>query len=94
MFQLGQGAAVRWVADEQLLFLDKSQRRGNGLIDITDSFRPENLELFLGFHSLYPAAVKQFFVKPLKVQGGELAQGDAADVGLDVVVDVALVGLV
>ena len=94
MLQLRQGAAVCGVDGYQLLAPGEVHCRGNDLMDIAYRFGAETFRLPFCLNSVHSALGQQLFVELLQLQGGQLTQLDFADIWLDVVVDVASVGLV
>lgn len=63
-------------------------------MDVPHRLGAEALGLSFGLQPVYPAFSQQLLVEFLQVQRGELFQRDVPDVGIDVVVDVAPIGLV
>ena len=63
-------------------------------MDVPHRLGTEPFGLPFGLHPVYPALGQQLFVELLQVQRSELFQWNLSDIGTDVVVDVALVGLV
>jgi hypothetical protein len=64
------------------------------LIDIPHCLSGQPFRLFFGFDSLYPSLGQQLSIRLLQVHGGQLLQGDVPYVRLDVIVNVAPIGLV
>ena len=63
-------------------------------MDVPHCLGAEPLGLSFGLQPVYPAFGQQLLVELLQVQRSELFQRDVPNVGIDVVVDVAPVGLV
>ena len=63
-------------------------------MDVPHCLGTQPFRLTFGLNSVYSAFGQQLFVELLQFQSGQLAQRDFSDVRLDVVVDVASVGLV
>ena len=61
-------------------------------MDVAHCFGAQALGLLLGFDPVYPSFCQQFLVECLQIQCGKLAQRDAANVRLDMIVDVAAIG--
>ena len=67
---------------------------GNDLIDVADGLGAEPLRLVLGLQAIHPPFRQQLLIEPLKIQRGQLRQWDIPDARLDVVFNIALIGLV
>ena len=63
-------------------------------MDVPHGLGAQPLGLVPGLQPVYPSLLQQLLVELLQFQRSEFFQGDLANVGLDVVVDVAPVGLV
>ena len=63
-------------------------------MDVPHGLGAQPLGLAPGLQPVYPSLLQQLLVELLQFQRSEFFQGDLADVGLDMVVDVAPVGLV
>ena len=63
-------------------------------MDVPHRLGAEPFGLFPALNPIYPSLLQQLLVELLQFQRSEFFQGDLANVGLDVVVDVAPVGLV
>ena len=64
------------------------------MVDVPYRLGAQSFGLPLGLHPVYPACGQQLLVELLQVQRSELSQRDISDVRIDMVVDVAPVGLV
>lgn len=93
MLDLRKRAAVRRIRQDQLLRDRLIHGRGDDLIDVPHRLGAETLRLLLGLRPDHPALGQELLVELLQVKGGQLIQRDIADVGLDVVFDVALISL-
>ena len=65
---------------------------GNNLIDVADGLGAEPLGLILGLQPIHPSLRQQLLVEPLKIQRGQLRQGDASNAWLDMILNIALIG--
>lgn len=63
-------------------------------MDVPYCLGAEPLRLIFSLQPVYPALGQQLLVELLQVQRGKLFQRDVPDVGIDVIVDVAPIGLV
>ena len=63
-------------------------------MDVAHCFGAQSLGLLLCFDSLYPPVCQQFLVELLQMQRRQIIQRDLAELRLDVVFDVAMVGQV
>ena len=68
--------------------------RGNDLIDVADGLGAKPLGLVLRFQPIHPPFRQQLLVELLKIQRGQLRQWNVPNAWLNVVFNVALVGLV
>ena len=64
------------------------------MVDVPNRLCGQSFRLLLGFNSFNPTFGQQLPVELLQVHGGQLFQRNVANVRFDVVVDIALVGLV
>ena len=87
-------AALGRVRQDQLLRDRLVQGGGDDLVDVPHHIGGQPLRLLSGFETIHPAACQKPLIEPLQVEGDQLVQGNVADIRLDVVLDVALVGLV
>ena len=62
-------------------------------MDIANRFRTKSFGLLFAFGTVYPSAGQQFLIELLQFQGCQLGKWDTADIGLDVVINIAAVGL-
>ncbi len=63
-------------------------------MDVAHCFGAQSLGLLLCFDSLYPPFCQQFLVELLQMQRRQIIQRDLAELRLDVVFDVAMIGQV
>ena len=63
-------------------------------MDVAYCFGAQSLGLLLCFDSLYPPFRQQFLVELLQMQRCQIIQRDLAELRLDVVFDVAMIGQV
>ena len=63
-------------------------------MDVPHCLGTQAFGLSFGLQPVYPAFGQQFLVELLQFQRGDLFQRDVSDIWIDVVVDVASVGLV
>ena len=63
-------------------------------MDVAHCFDAQSLGLLLCFDSIYPPFRQQFLVELLQMQRCQIIQRDLAELRLDVVFDVAMIGQV
>ena len=94
MFHLRKFAGVGGVGGDNFLRYSQIHGGGNDLIDIPHRLCGQPLRLLLGFDSFHSAFGQKLAVELLQIHRGQFLQRDIADVRLDVVIDVAFIGLV
>ena len=93
MFYLGKLTGIGGIGQDDLLRHCQIHSGGDNLIDIPHRLCRQSFRLLSRFDSIHSAFGQKFAVKLLQIHGGQLLQWDVADARLDVVVDVAFVGL-
>lgn len=94
VFHLRKLTAIRGVGQDQFVLYCHVHGRRDHLIDVPHRFRAQAFGLLLGFDAGNPPLRQQLLVELLEREGGQLLDWDLPDVRLDVVLNVALVGLV
>ena len=88
-FEFWEGAGAGRIGQDEFLFYCQIQGRGDDLVDVPHRLGAEAFWLLLGFDALHSPTGQQFLIELLQFQRSEFIQRDAANVGLDVVLDVA-----
>ena len=94
VLDLRERAAVGGIGQDQLLRDRLIHRGGDDLVDVPHRLGTEPFRLLFGLFADDAPIFEQVAVELLQVERGKLFERNAADAGLDVVRDVALIGLV